>query len=147
MLSVIIEAGNEGERLPGVLAALTTAAVEGLVREAAIAGGGPPELLAVLREETGAELTGDVGEAIAQAKSDLLLVIGADFRPRLGWTEALQAHFRNGGREALVTGEGGGFLRRAPFGVLIARSKAAGLVQPNLQRLRRQLGHRAPRIG
>ena len=147
MLSVIVEAGNEGERLPAVLAALTSAAVEGLVREAAIAGGGPPELLSVLREETGAELAASVGEAVTAARGDLLLVIGADFRPRLGWIEALQAHFRDGGREALVTGEGDGWLRRAPFGVLIARTKAAGLIHPDLQRLRRALGRGAPRIG
>ena len=147
MLSVIVEAGDEGERLPGVLAALTSAVVEGLVREAAIAGGGPAELLSVLREETGAELTASVAEAIAAARADLLLVIGADFRPRLGWIEALQAHFRDGGREALVAGEGGGFLKRAPFGVVIGRAKAAGLARPDLQRLRRALGRGAPRIG
>lgn len=148
MLSVIVVAGNdEGKRLPAILAALTSAAVEGLVREAVITGGAPAELLAVLRDETGADLADSLGQAIAAAKSELLLVVGAGFRPRLGWIEALQRHVQNGGREALVSGEGGGFLKRAPYGVLIARSKAAGLVEPDLHRLRRQLGHRAPRIG
>lgn len=148
MLSVIVAAGDdEGGRLPGVLAVLTSAAVEGLVREATIAGGGPPELLKVLREETGAELAASLGEAVGRAKSELVLVVGADFRPRLGWIEALQAHLRGGGREAVITGERGGFMKRAPFGVLIARATATGLVEPDLHRLRRQLGHRAPRIG
>ena len=50
MLSVIVETADAGDRLPALLAALTSAAVEGLVREVLIAGGGPPELLAVLRE-------------------------------------------------------------------------------------------------
>ncbi|MFC3069674.1 glycosyltransferase family protein [Phenylobacterium soli] len=147
MLSVIVEAQNEGERLPGVLAVLTSAAVEGLVREATIAGGGPEELLQVLREETGAELAQDLAEAIGAARSDLLLIMGADFRPRLGWIEALALHLREGGREAIVTGEGGGFLRRAPGAVLIGRAKAAGLVHPDLHRLRRALSGGARRIG
>ncbi|THD82719.1 MAG: hypothetical protein E7812_01175 [Phenylobacterium sp.] len=146
MLSVIVEAGGEGERLPGVLAALTSAAVEGLVRDVAIVGGGPAELLAVLREETGAELATDTAQAIAAAKSDLLLVIGADFRPRAGWLEALAAHLRNGGREGVLAGEGGGFLKLAPYGVLIGKAKAAALAHPDLPRLRRSLG-RGPRIG
>jgi len=146
MLSVIVEATGEGERLPGILAVLTSAAVEGLVREVVIAGGGPAELLAVLRDETGAELAGSVGEAAKAAKSELLLVLPADYRPRLGWVEALALHVRAGGREAVLAGEGGGFLRAAPYGVLIGRAKAAGLAHPDLKRLRRELA-RAPRIG
>ncbi|MDB5495906.1 MAG: hypothetical protein JWP86_3243 [Phenylobacterium sp.] len=147
MLSVIVDVGDAGERLPGILAVLTTAAVEGLVREVALVGGGPVELLEVLREETGAELAASVAEAIGAARSELLLVIAADFRPRGGWVEALGLHLRGGGREAVLTGEGGGFLKPAPYGVLIGRPKAAALAQPDLQRLRRQLGARAPRIG
>jgi hypothetical protein len=146
MLSVIVEATDEGERLPGILAVLTSAAVEGLVREVTIAGGGPQDLLEVLREETGAELAASVGEAARAAKSELLLVIPADYRPRLGWVEALSLHLRGGGREAVLAGDGGGFLRRAPFGVLIGRTKAQALAHPDLKRLRRQLGG-APRIG
>ena len=146
MLSVIVEVGDAGERLPGMLAVLTTAAVEGLVREVVLVGGGPAELLDVLREETGAELAGSVGEAIGAARSELLLVIAADFRPRPGWVEALGLHLRGGGREAVLAGEGGGFLKPSPYGVLIGRTKAAALAHPDLQRLRRQLGARAPRI-
>ncbi len=147
MLSVIVEVHDAGERLPGMLAMLTTAAVEGLVREVVLVGGGPPELLDVLREETGAELAGSVVEAIGVARSELLLVISADLRPRPGWVAALGLHLRGGGREAVLAGEGGGFLKAAPYGVLIGRGKAAALTHPDLQRLRRQLGPRAPRIG
>ena len=147
MLSVIVEADGEGERLPGVLAVLTSAAVEGLVRDVAIVGGGPADLLEVLREETGAELVADAALAIAAARSDLLLVIRPDFRPRAGWLEALAAHLRNGGREGVLAGEGGGFLKRAPYGVLIAKTRAAALAHPDLPGLRRSLGGRAGRIG
>lgn len=147
MLSVIVVAGDEGERLPGVLAALTSAAVKGLVREVAIVGGAPPELLRVLREETGAELVDGLGAAIAAAKSDELLVMPADFRPRSDWLERLAGHLRDGGREALLRGEGGGLLRPAPYAVLLARAKAAGLAHPDLQCLRRALGRQAGRIG
>jgi hypothetical protein len=146
MLSVIVVATHEGERLPGMLAVLTSAAVEGLVREAIIAGGGPADLLEVLREETGAELAGSLAAATKVAKSELLLVIPADYRPRLGWVEALALHLRAGGREALLVGDGGGFLRPAPGGVLIGRAKAQALAHPDLKRLRRELG-RAPRLG
>jgi hypothetical protein len=147
MLSAIVVAGSEGERLPGVLAALTSAAVEGLVRDAAIVGGGPPELLAVLREETGAELVESLDAAIAAARSELLLVLPVDFRPRSDWVERLLVHLRNGGREAVLTGEGGGFLKAAPYALLIGRSKAAGLAHSDLKRLRRALGREAGRLG
>ena len=148
MLSVIVEAREQdGPRLPGVLALLTSAAVEGLVREVTITGGGPADLLAVLREETGAELAGDIAQAIAAARSELLLVLAADFRPRTGWVEALGLHLRSGRRDALLTGEGGGLLRRAPYAVLVGRTAAGGLAHPDLDRLRRSIGARAPRIG
>jgi hypothetical protein len=147
MLSVIVVAGDEGERLPGVLAALTSLAVEGLVRDVAIAGGGPPELLDVLREETGAELAAGLGEAVTAARSELLLVVPADFRPRSDWLERLATHLREGGREAVLSGEGGGFLRSAPYAVLVGRTKAASLAHPDLKGLRRTLGREAGRLG
>ena len=147
MLSVIVLAGEEGERLPGLLAALTSAAVEGLVREVAIVGGGPPALLEALRDDTGAELAERFGAAGAAAKSDLLLVAPAAFRPRGVWIEALAKHLREGGREAVVAGEGGGFLKPAPYAVLIPKAKAAGLAHPDLQQLRRALGRGAARLG
>lgn len=147
MLSVIVDARGDGEKLPGLLALLTSAAVEGLVREVTIAGGGPDDLLQVLREETGAELVAEMGAALQAAKSELLLVLPEDFRPRPGWVEALGLHLRGGGREALLDGEGGGFLKPAPYAVVIGKSRAAGLAHPDLKRLRGQLGRGARRIG
>ena len=147
MLSVIVEARGDGEKLPGLLALLTSAAVEGLVREVVIAGGGPEPLLAVLREETGAELASGLAPAIVAARSELLLVVGEAFRPRPGWVEQLGLHLRGGGREALLIGEGGGLLNPAPYAVLVGKSAAAGLAQPDLKRLRACLGRGASRIG
>lgn len=145
MLSVIVETADAGDRLPALLAALTSAAVEGLVREVLIAGGGPPELLAVLREETGAELADDLAAGIEAARSERLLVLPARIRLKSGWLEMLARHLRGGGGDALIVGEGGVFGEK-PFGVLTARTAAAGLAHPDLKRLRRQLGRGAARL-
>lgn len=147
MLSVIVVAGNGSERLAGALAALTSAAVEGLVRDVAIVGGGPPELLATLRDEMGAALATSLADAVGAAKSELLLVLPAEFRPRPDWLERLAGHLRGGGREALLRGDGGGVFRPAPYAVLVSRAKAAGLPQADLKRLRGALGHEAARLG
>ena len=146
MLSVIVETADAGDRLPALLGALTSAAVDGLVCEVLIAGGGPLELLAVLREETGAELADDLAAAIAAARSDRLLVLSARIRLRPGWLDALGRHLREGGGDAVIVGEGRGLLGDRPFGLLVARKVAAGLAHPDLKRLRRILGRGAARL-
>ncbi len=145
MLSVIVETGEAGDRLPALLGALTSAAVDGLVREVLIAGGGPPELLAVLREETGADLADGLAQALAAARSDRLLILPAKIRLRSGWLEALGGHVRSGGDDALIVGEGGAFSGRC-YGVLIGRGTAQGLAHPDLKRLRGELGRGAVRL-
>ncbi len=145
MLSVIVETADAGDRLPALLSALTSLAVEGLVREVRIAGGGPPELLQVLREETGAELAADVAAAIQAARSDRLLVLPAKIRLRAGWLETLAHHLRDGGGDALIVGEGG-LLSAKGFGVLLPKTAAAGLAHPDLKRLRGQLARGAVRL-
>jgi hypothetical protein len=145
MLTVIVEAGEASGRLPVMLAQLASAAVDGLVREVVIAGGGPAELLEVLREETGAELATDLGAAIARARAERLLVLPAALRLRGDWLEMLGRHLRSGRGDAVVVGDGGLFSRRG-FGVLIARSAVAGLAQPDLKGVRRQLTRSAVRL-
>ena len=142
---MIVETADAGDRLPALLGALTSAAVDGLVREVLIAGGGPPELLAVLREETGAELAGNLASAITAARSDWLLVMPAKIRLRPGWLEALGGHLRGGGGDAIILGDSG-FLREKPFGVLLPKATAAGLAHPDLKRLRGQLRRDAARL-
>lgn len=146
MLSVVVETADAGDRLPALLSALTSLAVEGLVREVAIAGGGPPELLEVLREETGAELAADLAAGISAAKSERVLILPARIRLKAGWLEALAQHLKAGGGDALILGEPAGFLRERPFGVLLPRAAAARLAQPDLKRLRGELGRGAVRL-
>lgn len=144
MLTVIVETGEAAERLPGLLAQLTSAAVDGLVREVVIVGG-PADLLSVLREETGAELAESLAAAIESARSDRLLVLPATLRLRGDWLASLGRHLREGGGAALVVGEGGALSGRG-YGVLIGKGAAAGLARPDLKRLRRQLGRGAARL-
>src|ERR1019366_2651632 len=103
------------------------------------------ELLAVLREETGAELAEDLASGIAASRSDRLLVLPAKIRLKSGWLEILANHLRNGGTDAVIVGEGGFFGER-PFGVLVGRSAAASLAHPDLKRLRSKLGRGAVRL-
>ena len=145
MLTVIVETADAGDRLPALLAALTSAAVEGLVREVLISGGGPLSLLAALREETGAELAPDLKSALQAARSDRLLVLPAKIRLKPGWLEALARHLRGGGGDALVLGEGGIFGDK-PVGLLIGRAPATALANPDLRRLRRLLARGAVRL-
>ena len=145
MLSVIVETAEAGDRLPALLAALTSAAVEGLVREVLIAGGGPPELLDVLREETGAELAADMASGIKAARSEWLFILPAKIRLKTGWLEVLAKHVRGGCGDAVIVGEAG-FWREKPFGVVIGRGPAAALAHPDLKRLRGQLGRGAVRL-
>ena len=144
MLSVIVETGEAAERLPGLLAALTSAAVDGLVREVLIVGG-PADLLDVLREETGAEVAPDLKGAVAAARSGWLLALPASLKLRSDWLSRLGRHLREGGGEALLVGEGGALSGRA-YGVLIGKAAAAGLAAPDLKRLRRLLQRRATRL-
>jgi hypothetical protein len=144
MLSVIVETGEAAERLPGMLAALTSAAVDGLVRQVLIVGG-PADLLDVLREETGAELADNFGGAVAAARSDRLLALPAALRLRSDWLARLGRHLREGGGDALLVGEGGALSRRS-YGVLIGKAAAAGLAAPDLKRLRRLLRRGAARL-
>jgi len=145
MLSVIVTAEAASDRLPVLLAQLASAAVDGLVREVLIVGGGPAKLLEVLREEMGAELAPSLVMAISVARAERLLILPASLRLRSDWLESLGRHLRGGGAGALIVGEGGPFSRRG-HGVLIGRQAVAGLAQPDLKRVRRQLARTAVRL-
>ena len=133
MLTVIVEARTDADRLAGLLAQLTGGAVEGVVRQVLIVG--PREgLIAELCEATGAEAAGDWAQAMQAARSDLLLAAPAALRLREGWIEAVMRYVADGGRAAIVRGQG-----RAA-GVLVERARAVG--ERDLRGLRRQLGLR-----
>lgn len=145
MLSVIVAPGDS-ERLAGLLAALTAAAVEGLVREVLIVENGAPELLRDLCDATGAEPAASLVLAVERARSDWLVVAPPELRFREGWIERLAAHMRDGPRPARLVGQGGGVFRRPPFGVLIRKIEAQASAQGGIERLARKLGRRAHRL-
>jgi hypothetical protein len=145
MLSVIVTDGDPA-KLAGLLAALTEAAVEGLVRDVTLIAGADPSLLDALCEATGANLAADFAGAVAAARSDWLLVAPPELRLTDGWVERLGVHLRDGLGEARLKGMGGGFLRAGPEGVVVRRAKAEASAQGGLQQLARQLGRGARRI-
>lgn len=149
MLSVIIDVEGAEDRLAGLFAVLTPAAVEGLVREVLVAGAAHAELVAdavdALCQDMGAEVAGDLVSAVSRAQSDWLLVLPAAIRLRNGWVERLRDHLAEGPTEALLHGERADNLFRARLaGVLIRRETALGLT--SLQGLRRKLGRGSRRL-
>ncbi|WP_430425993.1 cell wall biosynthesis glycosyltransferase [Phenylobacterium sp.] len=148
MLTVIIDARDDAQRLPALLAQLTAGAVDGLVRQVLIVAAGGQAGIADLCEEMGAEAHASLEAAAKAARADQLLVLPADFRLRDGWIGSLEGHLKRSSDGAVVSGlaEGGLFGRR-PFGVLVERGRLEGRRGADLQRLRRDLGLRARRIG
>jgi hypothetical protein len=150
MLSVIVTPGDP-RRLAGLLAVLTSAAVEGLVRDVQLVAGGDPALLEALCEATGAATAESLPQAVRTARSDWLIVAPPTLRLADGWVERLGDHLREGGGEARLVGAASGWLqrlsRRGPQGVLIARAKASASAQGGLEKLARQLGRGALRLG
>lgn len=133
MLSVIITPGDP-RRLPALLAALTPAAVDAIVGDlrivAPISG-----LIEALCDETGADRTETVAEAIAASRLPRLLVAPPEFRPRDGWLEALGDHLRAGGGEAVIRGRG----LFAPPALVVMKARVERLLKPDFQRVRRNL--------
>jgi len=145
MLSVIVTPGNP-ERLAGLLAALTAAAVEGLVREVTIVGDSSESLVDALCEATGARAAPDLAAAVGAARSDWLMLAPPELRLKDGWVERLGDHLRDGGGEARLQGLGEGWMRPGAVGLLISREKARGSAQGGLQGLSRKLGRAARRL-
>jgi hypothetical protein len=140
MLSVIVEAGEDEDRVAGLLAALTQASVEGLVREVLLAGVRTPALRNALGDETGALATTSLAEAAGRAKADWLLVLPARIRFRDGWVERLKDHLAAGPRPAVIRGmREGGLFARPPIAVLARRTSVGaggGLRQKGADRVR-----------
>lgn len=149
MLSVIIDARRDADRLPALLAQLTAGAVDGLVRQVAIvAAPGQPGIDA-LCEDMGADAHATIPAAARAARAERLLLLPAAFRLRDGWIGALEAHLAAGGAQAVVAGlKEGGVLSRTPTGILLER----GLLEQGGDRIdvagvRRLLRLRGRRIG
>ena len=148
MLTVIIDARNDAERLPALLAQLTAGAVDGLVRQVLIVAAAGQAGIDDLCEEMGAEAYPAFETAAQAARFERLLVLPADFRLRDGWIGSLDGHLARGGAAAVVAGlSDGGLFRRQPYGVLVERGRLEGRRGADLKGLRRDLGLRARRIG
>jgi hypothetical protein len=143
MLTVILDARTQAERLPLILTQLTAGAVDGLVRQVLLVAPDSQIGLEALCEETGAEAYATFPAAAAAARYDLVLVLPADFRFRDGWIRALEGK----APPALVVGMGeGGLFSRRPTGLLVQR----GLLEEGVDdigALRRRLPLRVRRIG
>ena len=146
MLTVIIDARKNAERLPALLAQLTAGAVDGIVRQVLIVAAVGQTGIAELCEETGAEPHPDFEAAAGAARTDWLMVLPAAFRLRDGWIGALTGEVGQGA--ALVQGLSNGRLfAPRPFGVLVERSCLAGAQSADLKGLRRGLGFNPRRTG
>lgn len=149
MLTVIIDARPGLEGLPLLLSQLTAGAVDGLVRQVLIVAGDESGLVDALCEDMGAQTAPTLRGAAAESRSDILMVLPADFRLRDGWIRAIEDHLADGAAAAVVTGlRDGGLFRRAPSGVLVERGRLnAAADGADLQALRRSLGLRPRRVG
>ena len=148
MLTVIIDARNERERLPSLLGQLTAGAVDGLVRQVIIVAGVGQADIADLCEETGADLQPTIEAAAASARADWLVVLPASFRLRDGWIGSLTGHLGRDGQNALVLGlSDRGLFASRDDGVLVERSRVTGNQGTDLKRLRRDLGFNPRRTG
>ena len=152
MLSVIVDAYASEQELPVLMAALTPAAMDGVVRDVVIAAPATSPMVEAICEETGAEVThGGFGQAAVMARHDRLLVLPASLRLRAGWIGVLNDHLARGGGDALVIGQGQGGLRdlwrTPPYGLLMERARLSGLAHAQLKALRRRLRAPVTRLG
>ncbi len=148
MLSVIIDARTEAQGLPGLLSQLTAGAVDGLVRQVIIVAAEGQPGIDHLCEDMGAEAHPTLEAAGAAARAEQLLILPGDFRLRDGWIKALEGYLTRSTEPAVVTGfSDAGLFGRRPFGVLLERGRLEGRRGADLQRLRRDLGLRARRVG
>jgi len=148
MVSVIIDARIGPEGTAALLAQLTAGAVDGLVRQVLIVAADGQPGIALLCEDMGAEAHPTLESAAQAARAEQLMILPGDFRLRDGWIKAVEGHLARGGEPAVVSGfSDAGLFGRRPFGVLVERGRLEGRRGADLQRLRRDLGLRARRIG
>ncbi len=147
MLSVIVDAREDARKLPGLLAQLTSGAVDGLVKEVFLVAPHSQDVV-LLCEDMGAEAADSIEQALAWAKADLVLIATADLRLPEGWLAVLRTHLAEDGGATLVSGAPEpGLFGRKPYAVLVERARVVRLENPDLKRLRRELGLRPGRIG
>lgn len=98
MLTVILDARADADRLPAILAQLTAGAVDGIVRQVLIVAAADAPGIDALCEETGADAHPTIPAAAQAARAEWVMVLPADFRLRDGWIGALKG--QQGGRSS-----------------------------------------------
>ena len=95
MISAIVTALNDERGLAATLSCLTTAAVDGFVREVIVADAGTNAAVQDVAEDTGAHwMRGSVDQACPLARQSWLLILPAGVRLQMGWEPAAQAHIK-----------------------------------------------------
>ena len=90
MISVVIATHNDERTLGQCLAALVSAAIDGLVREVILADAGSTDDTLEIADDAGARVArGDLDAAIAMARNDWLLIVAADHLAPEGWDRAV----------------------------------------------------------
>ncbi|MFI4974208.1 MAG: glycosyltransferase [Caulobacterales bacterium] len=94
MITVVLSTLNSAEPLSRLLAALTPAAVDGLVRDVVLLDRGSTDATFELAEDAGASALrgGSLGDALNIARGEWLLWLPADAGLDAGWRAALEAH-------------------------------------------------------
>ena len=95
MISAIVTAQNDERGLAATLSCLTSAAVDGFVREVIVADTGTNPAILDIAEDTGARwMRGSADAACPLAKQPWLLILPAGARLQMAWEPAVQAHIK-----------------------------------------------------
>jgi rSAM/selenodomain-associated transferase 2 len=107
MLSVVVPTLNSARTLPGALAALVPAALDGLVRQVVVADGGSADATLAIAGETGADIVAaprgrgsQLAAGARAARCDFLLFLHADTVLEPGFERELHAFCAGEGRFA-----------------------------------------------
>ena len=152
MISVLIATLNHERSLGQVLAALTPAAVDGLVRQVVVADGGSTDATFEVADDAGADFlrlegppAARIAAACAKARADWLLILDPAVEPPSGWIAAARAHIEAAPDRAAWFAEGRGGLMGGPpkaHGLLVSKrvlAEAGGYDGAVARRLGRRL--------
>ena len=103
MISVIVPTLNNAATLSACLSALVPAAVDAIVTEVILVDPGSTDATLEIAEGAGVKRAATLGEAVAAARSDWLLLLPADLRLETAWDAEAAAHVQTAG------GRGGRF--------------------------------------
>jgi glycosyltransferase involved in cell wall biosynthesis len=122
MISVVIATNNDERTLGQCLAALVSAAIDGLVREVILADAGSADHTLEIADDAGARVVqGGLDAAIAMARSDWLLIVDVGVAAPPGWDEAVAAHLNGGPAQAAWWGSAPLLGRKRVQGLLVSK--------------------------